>query len=279
MPDLLLHNSLTRAKEAFAPIDPAHVRMYVCGPTVYDLAHLGNARPVIVFDVLFRLLRRLLPAGHLRPQHHRRGRQDQRPRGRERRAHRRHHRPHHGGFPRRHGRAGRLPPTAEPRATASHRADDRADRAADRPRPCLCGRGPRAVQRRLLPRLRRASPAAPRTSWSPAPASRSRPTSATPATSCCGSPRTTATARLGQPLGPRPPGLAHRVLRHVLAGARARSSTSTAAATTCSSRTTRTRWRRAAAPSRHRRHGHDPGCTTACCGSTARRCRSRSAIS
>ncbi|RYI98789.1 MAG: cysteine--tRNA ligase, partial [Acetobacteraceae bacterium] len=61
MPDLLLHNSLTRAKEAFAPIDPAHVRMYVCGPTVYDLAHLGNARPVIVFDVVFRLLQRLYP--------------------------------------------------------------------------------------------------------------------------------------------------------------------------------------------------------------------------
>jgi cysteinyl-tRNA synthetase len=61
MPDLLLHNSLTRAKEAFAPIDPAHVRMYVCGPTVYDLAHLGNARPVIVFDLVFRLLQRLYP--------------------------------------------------------------------------------------------------------------------------------------------------------------------------------------------------------------------------
>jgi cysteinyl-tRNA synthetase len=55
------HNSLTRAKEDFAPIDPAHVRMYVCGPTVYDLAHLGNARPAIVFDVLFRLLRRRFP--------------------------------------------------------------------------------------------------------------------------------------------------------------------------------------------------------------------------
>jgi cysteinyl-tRNA synthetase len=55
------HNSLTRAKEDFAPIDPAHVRMYVCGPTVYDLAHLGNARPAIVFDVLFRLLQRHFP--------------------------------------------------------------------------------------------------------------------------------------------------------------------------------------------------------------------------
>ena len=61
MPTLFLHNSLTRKREAFVPLDPTHVRMYVCGPTVYDLAHLGNARPVVVFDVLARLLRRLYP--------------------------------------------------------------------------------------------------------------------------------------------------------------------------------------------------------------------------
>ncbi len=61
MPELILHNSLTRKRERFVPLDPAHVRMYVCGPTVYDLAHLGNARPVVVFDVLARLLRRLFP--------------------------------------------------------------------------------------------------------------------------------------------------------------------------------------------------------------------------
>jgi cysteinyl-tRNA synthetase len=61
MPELRLHNSLTRRKERFVPLDPAHVRMYVCGPTVYDLAHLGNARPVMVFDVLARLLRALYP--------------------------------------------------------------------------------------------------------------------------------------------------------------------------------------------------------------------------
>ena len=61
MPELRLHNSLTRRREVFTPIDPSHVRMYVCGPTVYDLAHLGNARPVVVFDVLARLLRRLYP--------------------------------------------------------------------------------------------------------------------------------------------------------------------------------------------------------------------------
>ncbi|MDD2867328.1 cysteine--tRNA ligase [Neomegalonema sp.] len=54
---LQLHNSLTREKAPFAPLDPERVRMYVCGPTVYDRAHMGNARPVVVFDVLFRLLR------------------------------------------------------------------------------------------------------------------------------------------------------------------------------------------------------------------------------
>lgn len=54
-----LYNTLTRSKEVFAPIDSRDVRMYVCGPTVYDFAHIGNARPVIVFDVLFRLLRHL----------------------------------------------------------------------------------------------------------------------------------------------------------------------------------------------------------------------------
>jgi len=59
--ELRLHNTATRRKEVFRPIDPQHVRMYVCGPTVYDLAHLGNARPVIVFDVLARLLRHVYP--------------------------------------------------------------------------------------------------------------------------------------------------------------------------------------------------------------------------
>ncbi len=58
---LRLTNTLTREKEVFAPIDPDNVRMYVCGPTVYDFAHIGNARPVIVFDVLYRLLKHLYP--------------------------------------------------------------------------------------------------------------------------------------------------------------------------------------------------------------------------
>jgi cysteinyl-tRNA synthetase len=62
---LTLYNTLTRRKEPFRPIDPANVRMYVCGPTVYDYAHIGNARPVIVFDVLFRLLRHLYGPAHV----------------------------------------------------------------------------------------------------------------------------------------------------------------------------------------------------------------------
>jgi cysteinyl-tRNA synthetase len=62
---LRLHNTLTRTKEDFVPIDPTSIRMYVCGPTVYDFAHIGNARPLIVFDVLFRLLRHLYGAEHV----------------------------------------------------------------------------------------------------------------------------------------------------------------------------------------------------------------------
>src|SRR5436305_14149220 len=62
---LRLYNTLARAKEDFAPLDPQNVRMYVCGPTVYDFAHIGNARPVIVFDLLFRLLRHRYGADHV----------------------------------------------------------------------------------------------------------------------------------------------------------------------------------------------------------------------
>src|SRR6187402_3876149 len=62
---LKLYNTLTRRKDDFVPLDPSDVRMYVCGPTVYDFAHIGNARPVIVFDVLFRLLRHLYGADHV----------------------------------------------------------------------------------------------------------------------------------------------------------------------------------------------------------------------
>ncbi len=62
---LRLYNTLTRTKGVFTPIDANKVRMYVCGPTVYDFAHIGNARPVIVFDVLYRLLRQLYGTHHV----------------------------------------------------------------------------------------------------------------------------------------------------------------------------------------------------------------------
>ncbi|MDA5193633.1 cysteine--tRNA ligase [Govanella unica] len=62
---LQLYNTLTRDKQLFAPIDPKNVRMYVCGPTVYDYAHVGNARPVVVFDVLYRLLRHIYGESHM----------------------------------------------------------------------------------------------------------------------------------------------------------------------------------------------------------------------
>ena len=60
-----LYNTLTRRKEAFEPLDSDNVRMYVCGPTVYDFAHIGNARPAIVFDVLFRLLNHVYGKEHV----------------------------------------------------------------------------------------------------------------------------------------------------------------------------------------------------------------------
>ncbi|MEM7268152.1 MAG: cysteine--tRNA ligase [Pseudomonadota bacterium] len=65
MTEIKLHNSATRRKEVFAPIDPENVRLYVCGPTVYDRAHIGNARPAVVFDVLYRLLRHTYGADHV----------------------------------------------------------------------------------------------------------------------------------------------------------------------------------------------------------------------
>jgi cysteinyl-tRNA synthetase len=64
--ELRLYDTLTKEKRPFVPLDPNNVRMYVCGPTVYDFAHIGNARPVIVFDVLFRLLRHLYGESHVK---------------------------------------------------------------------------------------------------------------------------------------------------------------------------------------------------------------------
>src|SRR3978361_911461 len=63
--ELRLYDTLTKEKRPFVPLDASNVRMYVCGPTVYDFAHIGNARPVIVSDVLFRLLRHLYGPEHI----------------------------------------------------------------------------------------------------------------------------------------------------------------------------------------------------------------------
>src|SRR5688572_16883758 len=60
-----LSNTLTRRKEPFEPADPERVTMYVCGPTVYNFAHIGNARPPVVFDTLFRLLRYVYGEAHV----------------------------------------------------------------------------------------------------------------------------------------------------------------------------------------------------------------------
>ena len=151
-----LHNSLTRTREPFAPIDPNHVRLYVCGPTVYDLAHLGNARPVVVFDLLARLLRRIFPRvtyvrniTDVEDKITARAQESGEPIGAitARTT---------ADFHRDMAALGALPPDQEPRATDSIAADDRPHRAADRQWPRLCRRRPCPVQRRLLPRLRRA---------------------------------------------------------------------------------------------------------------------------
>lgn len=65
MTDIFVYNTQAREKQKFEPIDPQNVRMYVCGPTVYDYAHIGNSRPVVVFDMLFRLLRHVYGAEHV----------------------------------------------------------------------------------------------------------------------------------------------------------------------------------------------------------------------
>ena len=150
--ELRLYDTLTREKRTFVPLDPDNVRMYVCGPTVYDFAHIGNARPVIVFDVLFRLLRHLYGENHVT---YVRNITDVDDKINERAARdfpglplneaiRKVTEKTAAQFHCRRGGAGLLPPTFEPRATdfvlpRAGRQDGHgdADQAIDRARPCL----------------------------------------------------------------------------------------------------------------------------------------------
>ena len=162
--ELKLYNTLTREKRVFAPLDPANVRMYVCGPTVYDFAHIGNARPVIVFDVLFRLLRHLYGAEHVTyvrnitdvdDKINARAARDY-PGLPLNEAIRKLTEETDDAVPR--GRRGARLPAADRRAARdrAHRGDEGADRAAGRRRPRLCRRGARAVRRAVDAGLRQA---------------------------------------------------------------------------------------------------------------------------
>ena len=209
---LVIYNTLSREKEPFAPIDAGHVRLYVCGPTVYDYVHIGNARPVVAFDVLYRLLKRRYPrvtyvrnitdiddrimvrAADNKREH----------RGADQRAPAMPTRATCAAWARSRPTSSRAPPQYVGR-------DDRHDRAADRQRPCLCRRRPCAVQRAEHERLR--PPVAPhaRRAGGGRPGRRGalqegpRRLRAVEALDA-------AAAGLGQPVGPRPAGLAHRVL-------------------------------------------------------------------
>ena len=206
--ELKLYDTLTREKRVFAPIDPARVRMYVCGPTVYDFAHIGNARPVIVFDVLFRLLRHLYGAEHVT---YVRNITDVDDKINARAAER--------GISIRElteetynelqgGRGGARLPAADGRAARdrAHRGDEGADRAAGRLRQRLCRRGARAVQRAVDAGLRQAvEPPARRDDRG-----RARRCRALQArrrwTSCCGSRRSRASRRGRRRAGIATPG-------------------------------------------------------------------------
>jgi cysteinyl-tRNA synthetase len=167
MTTLRLHNTLARAKQDFAPIDPNHVTMYVCGPTVYDFAHIGNARPVIVFDVLFRLLRHLYGEDRVTYVRNITDVDDKinaralRDFGSEieagtmslndaiRQVTEKTADQYHADM----DGAGRLRPDRGAARHRAHRPDDRHDRDPDRQGPCLCGRGARAVRRALPCRI------------------------------------------------------------------------------------------------------------------------------
>ena len=274
--ELKLYDTLSREKRAFVPIDPHNVRMYVCGPTVYDFAHIGNARPVIVFDVLFRLLRHLYGADHVT---YVRNITDVDDKINARAAER--------GIPIRElteetnanfkadvAALGCLPPTVEPRATEHIAEMNDADRAAGGRGPCLCRRRPRAVRRALDARLRQAGAAPARRDDRRRPGG-GRALQARPdgfrAVEAVQARRAGVAVALRDRVA-RTAGLAHRMLGDVVEASRR------------DLRHPRRRHRPRIPPPRERDrpvalrlpHGSDgelSGCTTASCRSKARRCR------
>ena len=163
---LTLYNTLTRRKEAFEPLDPQNVRMYVCGPTVYDFAHIGNARAVVAFDLLYRVLRHTYGKDHVRYVRNITDVEDKiiaaaRDNGEAIDAlTRRTTAIFHEDM----AALGNLPPDIEPRATEYIPQMIAMIERLIAFGPRLCGRGPRAVPCRLLRRVREAVAAQPRRS-------------------------------------------------------------------------------------------------------------------
>ena len=202
--ELKLYDTLTREKRVFAPLDPSRVRMYVCGPTVYDFAHIGNARPVIVFDVLFRLLRHIYGESHVTYVRNITDVDDKiNARAAERGISIRDLTEEtYENFKADVAALGCLPPTVEPRAT-EHIDEMKAliERLVE-VRPRLCGRRPCAVPRAVDEGLRQAVEASARRD-DRRRARRGRALQEGPdRISCCGSRR-----RPGEPAWPSPAGI------------------------------------------------------------------------
>ena len=276
---LKLYNTLSREREIFTPLDASNVRLYVCGPTVYDFAHIGNARPLIVFDVLYRLLREKYGAAHVKYVRNITDVDDKiNARAAERGVTIRELTEETNRIFQEDARGAGLPAARRPAARdRTYRRDDRDHRKADRQRPRLCGRRPCAVRRALHARLRPVvAPPARRHD-------RRRPRrSRALQEGRDGFRAVEAVARTTSPAGTAP-GVA--AVRAGISNARpcrksisAKSSTFTAAASTSSSRITRTKSPRPAAPSAMTSWPMS-GCTTVSCRSKARKCRKASAIS
>ncbi len=281
MQEIRLTNSATHRKEVFRPIDPANVRMYVCGPTVYDRAHLGNARPVVVFDVLFRLLRQVYGAERVTYVRNftdvddkinaaaqaRKAAGDPRPLEeliRERTEET------IGWYHADMDALGALRPTHEPRAT------DYISRMIAMIEGLIASGHAYAKDGHVLFRVRSDAGLWPavgpvggrhdRRGAGRGGAVQGRPAGFRAVEALGRRP-----AGLGQPLGAGAAGLAYRVLGDVRMRCWGRVSTFTAAGWICSFRTMRTSWRRAGA--RIPRRGLPiTGCTTRCCRSRGRRC-------